>query len=423
MNMIVEPGTLRGTVRVPASKSAAHRALICAALADGLTTLHINALNDDIEATAECLMSLGALIDYFERKGIMAVRTIEAAPGLTRPVAGVAGKAASHADLTQTVTLDCGESGSTLRFLLPLVCALGAKARFIGHGRLPQRPNQALAEALTAHGAAIDSCLLPMRAAGPLRGGLWELPGDVSSQYVTGLMFALPLLSEDSEIRLTTPLQSAAYVDMTVDMLDRFGVSVIPTASGWIVPGGQVYRTPEELTVEGDWSAAAFWYAANALGSSVEIDGLSGRTVQGDRAVAELMGAREIDVSGVPDLAPALAAAAAALPQRTVITGAARLRLKESDRLQALADMIRALGGQAEITGDSLTIQGVTQLRGGVVNGYNDHRIVMAAAVLATRAGGPVTITGAEAVNKSYPDFFRDFANLGGRAHVEQPGQ
>ena len=415
----IEPGTLRGTVRVPASKSAAHRALICAALADGLTTIHLNALNDDIEATAECLMGLGAMIDYFERKGVMAVRPIEAAPNLTRPVMGVEGKAASHVDLSQAVELDCGESGSTLRFLLPVACALGVKARFIGHGRLPERPNAALVDALRAHGAAIDADRLPMNAAGPVSGGVWELPGNVSSQYVTGLLFALPLLHDDSEIRLTTKLESAAYVAMTLDMLDRFGIAVEPTDAGWRIPGGQVYRTPEEMTVEGDWSAAAFWLAANAMGSNIDVDGLSYRTAQGDRAVEALLGQPEIDASNVPDLVPALAAAAAMLHQRTVITGAARLKLKESDRLTATADMINALGGQATATSDGLVIDGGQPLHGGVIDGVNDHRIVMAGAILATCADGPVTLTDAQAVNKSYPDFFRDFEKLGGRAHVE----
>ena len=415
----IQPGALCGSVRAPASKSAAHRALICAALADGLTTLHISRLNDDIEATAECLMSLGAMIDWFERRGVMAVRPIDAAPNLTRPVAGVEGKAASRVDLSSAVTLDCGESGSTLRFLLPLSCALGARARFVGRGRLPERPNAALAGALRAHGASIDADRLPMNASGVPSGGLWELPGNVSSQYVSGLMMALPLLRDDSEIHLTTPLESAAYVDMTADMLDRFGVAVERTDAGWRVPGSQVYRTPEELTIEGDWSAAAFWFAANAMGSDIDVDGLSHHTAQGDRAVLQLLGQPEIDASNVPDLVPALAAAAAVLPQRTVITGAARLRLKESDRLVTTADMINALGGQAAVTSDGLVIDGGRPLHGGTVDGVNDHRIVMAAAILATCADGPVTIAGAEAVNKSYPDFFRDFKQLGGHAHVE----
>ena len=423
MNVIIHPGRLSGSVRVPASKSAAHRALIAAALSDALTAVHIDALNDDIEATLECLMALGALIDFDARRGLLIVRPIDGAPGLKRHLAGLAGKASAHVDYAETLKLDCGESGSTLRFLLPVACALGVNARFTGRGRLPERPNRALTEALRAHGAAINADALPMNVTGGLRGGLWTLPGDVSSQYVTGLLFALPLLREDSVIRLTTPLQSAGYVDMTLQTLADFGIGVVPAENGWRVPGNQAYRTPEDVFVEGDWSAAAFWLAANAMGSEVDVTGVSRRTAQGDRAIEDLLGKAMIDASNVPDLVPALAAAAAVLPQRTVITGAARLRLKESDRLRAVADMLTALGGAVEVVPDGLVIDGGRPLTGGKVDGCNDHRIVMAASILATRADAPVTITGAQAVSKSYPDFFKHFQALGGSVDVQPAGR
>lgn len=423
MNVTVYPGMLSGEVRAPASKSAAHRALIAAALADGLTTVHIDALNDDIEATIDCLSALGALIDYNPRGGQLIVRPIEGAPGLRRTLAGLGGKAASHVDYSDTLELDCGESGSTLRFLLPVACALGARARLVGRGRLPQRPNRALADALREHGARVDSDALPMEIVGGLTGGLWTLPGDVSSQYITGLLFALPLLGRDSAIRLTTPLQSASYVDMTLETLRDFGIDIRPAERGWIVPGNQAYRTPEDVFVEGDWSAAAFWLAANAMGSRIDVTGVSRRSVQGDKAVEDLLGRPEIDAANVPDLVPALAAAAATLPRRTVITGAARLRLKESDRLKAVADMLNTLGGRAEITPDGLIVEGGAPLHGGRVAGVNDHRIVMAAAILATRADGPVTVTDAQAVSKSYPGFFDHFQALGGKIDVESAGR
>ncbi|MBR2698254.1 MAG: 3-phosphoshikimate 1-carboxyvinyltransferase [Clostridia bacterium] len=423
MNVTIHPGRLSGAVRVPASKSAAHRALIAAALSDGLTTVHIDALNDDIEATLDCLAALGALIDYDERRGRLIVRPVDGAPGLKRHLQGLAGKASAHVDYAEPLDLDCGESGSTLRFLLPVACALGADARFTGRGRLPERPNRALTEALRAHGAAIDADTLPMNVRGGLAGGLWALPGDVSSQYVTGLLFALPLLREDSVIRLTTPLQSAGYVDMTLQTLADFGIGVVPAENGWRVPGNQAYRTPEDVFVEGDWSAAAFWLAANAMGSEVDVTGVSRRTAQGDRAIEDLLGKAMIDASNVPDLVPALAAAAAVLPQRTVITGAARLRLKESDRLRAVADMLTALGGAVEVVPDGLVIDGGRPLTGGKVDGCNDHRIVMAASILATRADAPVTITGAQAVSKSYPDFFKHFQALGGSVDVQPAGR
>lgn len=405
MNVVITPNRLAGAVRVPASKSAAHRALIGAALSDGPTVLRISALNRDIEATMGCLRALGARFRVSE--GSVEVTPVKHVP--------------EHAEL------DCGESGSTLRFLLPVACALGASAHVVGHGRLPLRPNAALTEALRAHGASVDSDLLPMNVSGPVRGGAWALPGDVSSQYVTGLLFALPLLREDSEIVLTTKLASAAYVDMTLDALRRFGVEARPTDTGWRVPGRQAYRSPGEIEVEGDWSAAAFWLAANALGADIRTEGLRDDTAQGDRAVQSLLGQASIDAEHVPDLVPALAVAAASLPQTTVITGAARLRLKESDRLATTCALLCALGHRCRVTEDGLVIQGGPPEATGepirTVDGANDHRIVMAAAVAAAFADRPVRITGAEAVDKSYPDFFGDFQALGGLHHVEHPGK
>ena len=404
MNIVITPSPLSGTVRIPASKSAAHRLLIAAALADDSTRIAISGTNRDIEATAACLRALGAGIEA------------EGEALKVSPIAGIPG----------AVTLDCGESGSTLRFLLPVAAALGAQAIFTGHGRLPQRPNAPLVEALRAHGAIVDSDLLPMAVSGSLTGGRWTLPGDVSSQYVTGLLFALPLLDGNSEIILSTPLASAAYVDMTLQALAQFGIAVETTETGWRVPGGQRYRSPGGAAVEGDWSAAAFWLAANALGARIDVEGLRPDSVQGDRAVAALLGQAAIDATNVPDLVPALAVATANKPMRTVITGAARLRLKESDRLQSVADMLAALGHSATVTPDGLIIDGgppcpcPTPIR--TVDGANDHRIVMAAAVAAACADRPVRVTGAQAVEKSYPDFFRDFEALGGIAHVEHVG-
>lgn len=405
MNVIVKPGRLAGRVTAPPSKSDAHRLLICAALADRPTRIRLDAGNRDIDATAECLRALGAGIE--REGGCLRVSPIEARPAAAR--------------------MDCGESGSTLRFLLPVAAALGIEARFTGRGRLPERPNRVLTDALRVHGAQIDADLLPMTVVGPIESGRWELPGNVSSQYITGLLLALPLLKGDSGIALTTVLESAPYVDMTLRALDRFGIAVEPTEGGWRVPGAQHYSSPGEAAVEGDWSSAAFWLAANALGGDVCVDGLSEDSPQGDRAVTRLLGQGQIDASGVPDLVPALAVAAASLNQATVITGAARLRLKESDRLQTVADMLSALGHGVVIVSDGLVIRGGdpapcdADIR--TVDGANDHRIVMAAAVAAAFADRPVRILGAEAVEKSYPGFFRDFEALGGMIDVERAGQ
>ena len=396
----VHPHLLRGRVEIPSSKSYAHRLLIAAALSDAPTEVRMNALNNDIIATADCLRALGAKIDRTDA-GFL-VHPIQAAPD------------GEH-------TLFCGESGSTLRFMIPVAAALGARCTFTGAGRLPERPNRILTDALNAHGVHADSDLLPMRLSGRLTGGAYPIAGNVSSQYITGLLLALPLCAQDSQIILTTHLESAAYIDITLETLTPFGIRIERTKSGWRIPGGQHYRSPKSINAEGDWSGAAFWCAANRLGGEVECLGLNHRSVQGDRAILEMLNqlGGEIDVSGTPDLVPALAVAAAAHPGVTRITGAGRLRIKESDRLRTVADMLRALGGQVDELDDGLVIHGGAPLRGGTVDGCNDHRIVMAAAIAGTVAQGPVHITDAQAVSKSYPAFFNAFNALGGLSNVE----
>lgn len=398
----VYPSKLKGSVRVPASKSMAHRLLIAAALSDKPTSIEISALNRDIEATMTCLCAIGAKITAIGNRFL-----IEPAQAfISNPV------------------LDCGESGSTLRFMLPIVAALGIEADFIGRGRLPERPNRPLTEAMQLHGAKISGDLLPIHIANRISGGIWELPGNISSQYITGLLFALPLLPEDSEIRLSSRLESSSYVEMTLQVLRQFNIQIESSESGWKIPGRQKYVSPGALSVEGDWSAAAFWLAANAMGAFIRIEGLNDMTAQGDRAIKQFLCQPEINVENTPDLAPALAVAAATLPFKTVITGAGRLRLKESDRLAAIVDMLSSLNCAAHIHEDGLIIEGCSPdssaaISGGRVNGMNDHRIVMAAAILAVRACAPIEITDAQAVEKSYPDFFRDFRALGGIADVK----
>ena len=403
MRVRIQKSALGGTVTAPPSKSMAHRALICAALAKGESTVTNVAFSQDIAATVRALRAFGAQIE--QSGGEVTVR----GGALRAPKAPV----------------DCGESGSTLRFLLPLCALLDCGATLTGHGRLPERPNGPLLNALRAHGAAFTGEGLPLTVSGGLRGGEYRLPGDVSSQFFTGLLLALPLLVEDSELVADTPLESAPYIDLTLSAMRAFGVSVEKTPRGFRVPGRQRYRSPGKVRVEGDWSGAAFWLAANALGSNVTVDGLDPASAQGDRAAQTLFlpeALDAVDVRDVPDLMPALAAVMAAVPGRHRITGAARLRIKESDRLRAMAEALRALGGCAEETPDGLIVEG-SALRGGTVDGCGDHRVVMSAAVLATACHGPVTILGAEAADKSYPGFFADFATLGGNVHVKHAGQ
>ncbi|MBQ4640072.1 MAG: 3-phosphoshikimate 1-carboxyvinyltransferase [Clostridia bacterium] len=399
MDITLSKSSLQGTVQVPASKSFAHRQLIAAALADKPTTLIVSATSADIEATATCIEALGARVEKLSDESGFFITPAAAFPA--------------------EATLFCNESGSTLRFLLPVAAALGIQATFTGAGRLPQRPNKLLIDAMAPHGALATGDLLPLTLTGCLRGGLYEIAGNVSSQYITGLLLALPLCEKESVIRFTTELESAAYLDITCDVLQQFGISVTKTENGYLIPGGQKYHSPGRVKTEGDWSSAVFWHAANRMGHFVSLQGLNDDSCQGDRLVTwqlDHLGGR-IDVSQTPDSLPALAVAACAHPGTTFFTGAARLRIKESDRLSAISNMLCALGQNVEEMQDGLIIHGGLPFKGGKVDGCNDHRIVMAAALAATLAREPVTISGAEAINKSYPRFFEDFALLGGKIH------
>ena len=386
MNVTITPGLLRGAITPPPSKSQAHRLLIAAALADGESRIEHRADSQDIQATRRCMAALKA-------------------PGEDLPV------------------LDCGESGSTLRFLIPVALALRGGGRFTGRGRLMERPQKPYFDLFDEKGIAYRQEDGVLTVQGRLTPGTFALPGDVSSQFVTGLLYALPLLEGDSRITLTTPLESRGYVDMTLEALERFGIRAeCPDGRTLRVPGGQTYR-PCRAAVESDYSQAAFYYAANGLGGQVEILGLNPRSAQGDRCIVPYHmqlcgpGEAELDVSQCPDLVPPLAAHAALRQGITRIVNAARLRIKESDRLTAVTQVLTALGADVVEGADRLTITGQPEgLAGGVtVDSHNDHRIAMMAAVAATRCAAPVTITGAECVAKSYPDFWEDYERLGGQ--------
>lgn len=418
-HVLLSPSSLCGEITVPPSKSAAHRAILCAALSRGICHIHNVAQSNDISVTMEGIRALGA---QAELSG--STLTIDACGLFSRPEAEI----------------DCGESGSSLRFFIPVAAAGGVSARFTGHGRLPQRPIGIYLDCLPPAGV---SCRteggLPLTIQGQLRPGVFSLPGDISSQFVTGLLLALPLLKGDSRIVLTSPLESAGYVDMTLEMMGQFGVQVKRETDGYTVPGNQRYL-PCDCTVEGDWSQAAFFLAAGALGKDpLTIHGLSLSSTQGDREAADLFrrfGAEvtettsgvtviphslhgiDIDAAQIPDLVPILAAVGALAEGVTRITGAGRLRIKESDRLTAIADGIRRLGGKAEELPDGLILTGVPKLSGGKAEGYNDHRIVMALSIAALRSQAPVELTDAQSIRKSYPNFFDDYNRLGGQAHV-----
>ncbi len=421
MNIKIGKGSLNeGQVRMISSKSDGHRALIAAALADGETVLFMEGWSADMDATTRCLESLGAEV-VKEPSGILVV-----------PV---------EKDTGQDVILDCGESGSTLRFLLPVAGALGKHALFEGQGRLPERPIGILLEEMEQHGCKASSNKLPVELEGKLTSGRYTMPGNISSQFITGLLFALPLLEGNSQIQLTTKIESKGYIDMTLRTLKQFGVQVEEIENGYQICGGQKYRSPRMLLVEGDWSNAAFWLTAGAIRGRITCQGLDLQSTQGDKEILsilerfgaetkvianevtvlakEMKGCR-IDASQIPDLVPVLCIAAAAAEGKTEIYHAGRLRIKESDRLAAMADCLQKIGVAVEEKPDGLLITGGCNPPEGEVriDAYGDHRIVMAMAIAAVSLGIEIVIEGAEAVNKSYPSFFAELTKLGGVVDV-----
>lgn len=409
-------GTLRGEVTPPPSKSQAHRLLICAALAVEPCSIVCNSVNDDIMATMRCLNALGARITF--SSGVFDVLPIE---------------------LVKGGTLDCGESGSTLRFLMSVAAVLGADATFTGAGKLPQRPMGALTDVLAAHGMAFERHTadeLPVTCSGTLQGGKFTLPGNISSQYLTGLLFALPLATVNSEIEVTGGLTSASYIDMTIDALRTAGISVERRNNIFTIKGNQQYRMPERVVVEGDWSSAAFWVVAGVIGKQpVTVCGMNNESLQGDSAIVDhlrsmgafitveddrvvampshLFGA-ELDCMDTPDLVPILSVAAAVAQGTTTFINVGRLRFKESDRLAAMKSVLASFGISSSVGEDTFTVYGGDPVALTPVESFGDHRIAMSAAVLSTVAKEITTINGSGCVAKSYPSFFEDFAVLGG---------
>ncbi len=383
MDITINPGKLHGLVAAIPSKSQAHRLLICAAFADRQTTLLCPETNRDIEATADCLRSLGADIERSDTG--YTVTPIKSIP--------------------KTAVLNCCESGSTLRFMLPIVGALGVDATICMEGRLPQRPLSPLWEEMLRMGCCLSRPTTDtIHCTGKLRAGSYSIDGSVSSQFITGLLFALSLMDGETDLQITGRIESQPYIAMTKQAMALFNAPA--------------YRSPGKVAVEGDWSNGAFWLAAKALGNSLTVTGLNPESAQGDRAAAKLLPLLEsetptVSAADIPDLVPILAVTAAA-KNGAVFTDIRRLRLKESDRVESVIAMIKNLGGNAHASENALTVWG-TGLTGGTVDSVNDHRIAMAAAIAATVCAAPVTVLGAEAVNKSYPGFWDEYARLGGQ--------
>ncbi|MBQ8642448.1 MAG: 3-phosphoshikimate 1-carboxyvinyltransferase [Clostridia bacterium] len=419
MEITLRHPVLQGTIAAIPSKSHVHRLLICASLADGPSVIRCPLTSNDIDATVRCMTGLGAGIDRV---------------GDSFHVTPIPYGENGHLSAAGAV-IDCGESGSTMRFLLPVLCALGRGGALLGHGRLPERPLSPLYEELTAHGALLSpQGTNPFAVKGTLTPGSYTIDGSVSSQFISGLLFALPLLQGESTLAITGKLESAPYITLTLQALAAFGVNITKESDVFYRIRPCRYRTPGTVTAEGDWSNGAFWLAAGALSETgLTIAGLSKDSVQGDAAIIpilEKMGASvlrengmltirggrlrgcEIDGAQIPDLVPVLSVAAAAAEGETVIRNIGRLRLKESDRIASVTDMLTRLGAKNVTSGPDWLKIGGGGLTGGTVEAWNDHRIVMSAGIASTVCPQPVTVTGAEAADKSYPTFFDDLDRL-----------
>ena len=391
MNITITPRKLQGNIRIIPSKSQAHRYLICAAFSDNPTRIICPAVNQDIEATAACLNALGA--DIQRTTDGYQVTPIKVVP--------------------PEATLPCGESGSTLRFMLPIAGALGVTANFLLEGRLPQRPLSPLWEEMERMGCHLSWINEnTLQAAGKLKTGVYHIDGSVSSQFITGLLFALSLIPGESTLNITGTIESKPYIDMTMEALTTFGVAVENTKLNGQFP----FQSPNIAKIEGDWSNGAFFLAAQHLGNQIQVDGLSKNSKQGDRAAQDILNAMtnfvEIDAKDIPDLVPILSVAAAS-SKGAKFYNIRRLRLKESDRVQTVMNMLQAFGIQTESDENTLTVHPGT-FQGCTVDSANDHRIAMSAGIAATIANGPVTILNAQCVAKSYPTFWEVYRQLGG---------
>lgn len=420
---IIKPAVLGGEVHIPPSKSICHRAIISACLARGLSRISNVILSEDITSTIEGMRSLGVPVRVFDhdREKHTANLMIEGQAKLR---------------VTNSV-INCGESGSTLRFLIPLASLTSEEVTFIGRGKLAERPLGPYFEIFKEQGIFYKTSggLLPLTLNGQIKPGVFKLRGNISSQFISGLMFLLPLLERDSKIIITTEMESKGYVDLTVDVLHKFGITICNHEYKEFLIGGKQCYLNRDIKIEGDYSQAAFWMAAGILGSGIVCHGLNPFSLQGDKAIIDIiqdMGGdirikpeglevrnscpkgTVIDASQCPDLVPVLAVLGALSRGTTRIVNAERLRLKESDRLKAICTELNKLGAQVQENGDGLLITGVEELSGGTVDSWNDHRIAMALAVASQRCTGPLAITGSNAVNKSYPHFWDDFKKLGG---------
>ncbi|WP_329380220.1 3-phosphoshikimate 1-carboxyvinyltransferase [Anaerofustis butyriciformans] len=401
-NILIKPRKLSGEVVVPPSKSMAHRAIICAALSKGKSIIDNIDLSDDIIATINAARSMGAKIEIDNRK--VAVEGILSSPN------------------NEDFIVDCNESGSTLRFFVPITMLLNQKKTFIGKGNLGKRPLNVFYEIFDKQGIkySYKKDILDLQVEGKLKPDTFYVRGDISSQFITGLLFALPLLGDDSKIVITSKLESKSYLDLTLSMLDKFGIEIEnKDYKEFIIKGNQEYKAMD-YTVEGDYSQAAFFLSANYIGNDIDIKGLDENSLQGDKEILKWLEVlkndenKVIDATNCPDIIPILTVCAALTKGKTEIINAGRLRIKECDRLTAISTQLNKLGADIIEHEESLTINGVDSLNGGCVDSFKDHRISMSLAIASSRCKDDIIIKDYMCVKKSYPHFYEDFKKLGG---------
>lgn len=413
------PTKLRGSVRIPTSKSLTHRALISASLAKGKSTITNVVMSEDIKATLKALEQLGAKFDI--KGDIIQVKGIKSLKVPTQPI-------------------DCNESGSTLRFMIPILSLTNKPVEFTGKPSLLKRPQDVYKILFEEDQIPFIHQADRIMVNGSIKARKYEIDGSISSQFFTGLMFALPLLNEDSYIYLLGTLESKGYIDLTIDILKKFGISIIEIDNGYLIPGNQVYKS-FDYTVEGDYSQGAFFLVAGILNGSIAVDNLPHESLQGDKEIIDIIkrmkgrliytenglvantsetNGTRIDISNCPDLGPIVALLGSLSRGTTTIVNASRLRMKESDRIESTVTTLQQLGANIKTENDDIIIHGKSNLTGGVVDSHNDHRIAMMAAIAAIVCENEVVLTGASAVNKSYPHFFDDYLHLGGNYQVKE---
>lgn len=427
----INPGNLWGEIKIPPSKSLSHRAIICAGLSDGIADIDNIIFSDDIKATLEGMRSFGIKVERIETDSKSNTSTVTI-------------NGAKELQLLNN-SIECKESGSTLRFLIPFAGLLQEKVTFTGKGKLVERPLDTYYRIFDEQNIEYsnDNGKLPLEVKGILKPGTFKVEGNISSQFITGLMFVLPLLKGDSKIVITTELESKGYVDLTLDILKKFNIKIENNNyKEFYIKGNQKYIS-RNYRVEGDFSQVAFWIVAGVLGSSIKCKDLRSDSLQGDREIVEIVqrmgGDLEvnedyitvnksktkgtvIDASQCPDIVPVLAVLGALSNGTTKIINAERLRIKESDRLRAICTELNKIGANVKELEDGLIIEGKEKLRGGTVDSWNDHRIAMALAVASIKCTEPLIITGSDSVRKSYPDFWKDFISLGGNIDEQYVG-